>query len=232
MSEQQSQAGIQGPPGFQPPRLDEAPVASEWSPPEDPDEQRGLPGPVRGAIAVLAVVVLVAGIWALGGFKVRTDTDQHVQPGESIESGPYEFVFSKATAQKNTSSDGEVSWMVLVHGTARTTGDESIYPKNSMFAAKDPETVEQPDAGDTEIGTEGTGTHASYLTPGLPLVPYRVQFEFSEHFKPTDRILFAAYRLQEGNALLLDTGEKSWNNTRYAYRYDLPITVLPEKNDS
>lgn len=233
MSEQQSPPGIPGPPAVHAPRLDATPVASDWGPPEpEPDEQRRLPGPVRALIVVLAVAVLVGGVWALGGFKVRTDTDERVQPGQTIESGPYEFAFSTATAQKFTDGDGEVSWQVVVLGTARTTGDEAISPSNTMFVAKDPETVEQPDAGDSEAGTGDTGTHPAYLTPGLPPVPFRVEFPFSEHFKPSGRILFAVYRLEEGNALLLDTGEKAWKNTRYVYRYDIPVTVLPEQKDS
>ncbi|GAB3746029.1 hypothetical protein [Microlunatus parietis] len=230
MSEQQSPPGIPGPPAVQAPRLDETPIASEWGPPEDePDEQRRLPGPVRALIVVLVVAVLVGGVWALGGFKVRTDTDERVQPGQTIETGPYELAFSEATAQKHIDDDGTATWYVTVLGTARTTGDEALSPRNTMFVAKDPETVEQPDAGDAEIGTGDTGTHPANLTPGLPPVPYRVMFMFSEHYRPTDKILFAVYRLEEGNALLLDTGEKSWNNTRYVFRYDLPLTVLPEK---
>ncbi|MFC7619730.1 hypothetical protein [Microlunatus sp. GCM10028923] len=233
MSEQQSPPGIPGPPAFQAPRLDETPVATEWGPPEpEPEEQRRLPGPVRALLVVLVIALLFVGIWALGGFKVRTDTDERVQPGQAIESGPYEFVFSKATAQKTTDSDGKVSWEVVVLGTARTTGDEAISPSNTMFAAKDPKTVEEPDAGDSEIGTGEVGNHPSNLTPGLPPVPYQVMFQFSEHYQPTDKILFAVHRLEEGNALLLDTGEKGWKNTRYVFRYDLPITVLPEKKDS
>ncbi|WP_152365144.1 hypothetical protein [Microlunatus speluncae] len=232
MSEQQVQPGGQQP-QFRPPRLDDAEVGADWAPPQD-DERRGLPGPAKAAIVILAIVVVIGGIWALGGFKVRTDERTVVQPGQLVKSGPYEFTFNDATVQKIKDYDDSIKWTLIVRGTGRTTGDESMSPMTGgtgMFLAKDPLTVETPESDTDMIGTSNGLDSASDFTPGLPPVPYQVEFTFSERYEPSKDVQLAVSEIEYSNPTILDTGEKTWNNGRDTFVYRLPVTVLPEDID-
>jgi hypothetical protein len=235
VSEQQGQPGGQQP-QFMPPQLDEIDVDAGWQPPDDDDQddRPGLSAVAKVAIVVLALAVVIGGVYALGGFKVRTDVRTIVAPGTKIVSGPYEFTFTEATAQKVKEYDDSIKWEVIVRGTGRTTGDVSISPStgvSNMFIARDPNTVETADPETATIGRGGFDGPSKF-TPGLPAVPYQVEFAFSEFYKPSDKIRFAVFELEYSNQHILDTDEKSWNNTIDAFIYDLPLTVLPEDLDN
>lgn len=217
-------------------RLDPREVDPAWpAPGGDADDRPRLPGVARAGIVVLVLAVLIGGVWALGGFKARTDYRIVVQPGQMIESGPYEFTFTHATAQQVKGFDDELSWHVVAHGTVRLNGDESMSPRTGgggMFLAKDPNTVETEVSDSAEIGPAGSSETASVLTPGLPPVPYRVEFSFSEYYEPADRIQFGVAKLEYGDAVILQTGEKAWNPTEHVFIYDnLPLKVLPPETD-
>jgi hypothetical protein len=96
---------------------------------------------VRSTLVYLAVLValalLVAGVWGFGGFKKRTDTLRPVPPGERFTSGPYEFSFSEATVQR-TKLDGVISWKVKVLGQGRTTGKEAIRASTACSSSRTP----------------------------------------------------------------------------------------------
>ncbi len=220
-----------------PPQLDEIDVDAGWQPPADDqrvDRRGGLPGPAKAGIVLLALAVVVGGIWALGGFKVRTDVRHPVAPGTLVVSGPYEFTFTHATAQKKKEYDDSIKWIVIAEGTGRTTGDESISPMtggSGMFAAADPNTVEAPDAESDIIGPGESYDGPSDFTPGIAPLRYRVEFNFSEHYKPDKFVKFAVFEIEYSNNHIIDTGEKTWHNTRDAFVYQLPITVLPPDVD-
>ncbi len=220
-----------------PPQLDDVEVDASWQPPQDDDQndgRRGLPGVAKAGIVILAIAVVIGGIWALGGFKVRTDERTLVQPGQLVKSGPYEFTFTDATVQKIKDYDDSIKWTLIVKGSGRTTGDESISPMtggNGMFLAKDPLTVETPEADSDQIGNGNGLDSASDFTPGLAPVPYQVEFTFSERYEPSKDVQFAVSEIEYSNAIILDTGEKTWNNGRHTFVYRLPVTVLPPDLD-
>lgn len=220
-----------------PPQLDQAEVDAGWQPPVVDDRvepRRGVPGGVKGLLVVLALVLVIVGIWALGGFKVRTDVRTPVAAGTLVKTGPYEFTFDDATVQQKKDYDDSIHWELIVRGSGRTTGDESISPSwgsNGMFIAKDPNTVERPTLESDTIGVGESFSGASDFTPGLAPVPYQLKFTFSEHFKPSDHVQFAVFELEFSNNHILDTDEKTWNNTRDAFVYELPVTVLPPDLD-
>lgn len=220
-----------------PPQLDDVEVDANWQPPQDDDHddgRRGLPGLAKAAIVVLAVAVVIGGIWALGGFKPRTDERTVVQPGQLVKSGPYELAFTDATVQKIKDYDDSIKWTLIVKGTGRTTGDKSISPMtggNGMFVAKDPLTVETPESDSATIGTGNGLESASDFTPGLAPVPYQVEFTFSERYEPSKDVQFGVSEVEYTNPLVLDNDEKTWNNGRDIFVYRLPLTVLPPDLD-
>lgn len=234
MSEQQPLPG--GQPPAEPPRWqDEAGIDAAWSAPaaaERADDGPGLPTPVKAGIVILALALVIGGIWALGGFETRTNLQTPVAAGEQVTSGPFELAFTDATAQKVKNWDDEIIWKVRARGVGRTTGDESISPDMNMFAARDPNTVESAEASRGTIGaSEGSLDEAANFTPGLESVPYQVEVEFSKFYEPGDTIKFGVFVVEYKNAMLLDTGEKTWRPTPYVSVYNLPLEILPEDLD-
>ena len=77
------------------------------------------------AVVAASLVLVVAVVALLGGFRERTDLLTRVPAGSLITSGPYEVTLTKATVQHRTSSN---EWVVAASGAARTTGATSIRP--------------------------------------------------------------------------------------------------------
>ena len=135
--------------------------------------------------ALVALALLVAGVWAFGGFKQRTDLLRPVPPGQRFISGPYEFSFSEATVQR-TKVDGVTSWKVKVLGQGRTTGKEAISPSfvesfDGRFVLKDPG-IGQIVAPDGQQYGSDTSFSRHNFTPGLPPIPYTLSFTLDEHY--------------------------------------------------
>jgi hypothetical protein len=74
-------------------------------------------------------------------FKKRTDLLRTTPPGTLFTTGPYEFRFTDATAQRRKDFDGTPFWRVVMIGEGRTTGKESIspgyLPNSGMFISRD-----------------------------------------------------------------------------------------------
>ena len=207
--------------------LDEGQVDPGWAPPEP--RRRPLPSWVV-PVAVVAVLALLLGlVWGAGGFGRRTDLLLDRAPGTTVSTGPYELRFSTATAQQRTDYRGEVVWRLVMSGEGRTTGDESIAPlfadQNGMFVAKDQASGEIQVADGQALGVEKR--LGGRFTPGLPMQPFEVQFEFGEDYRPQPSITFVVYQLDYRDSSLLGNQDKSWRNAERAYRFQLPVTELP-----
>ncbi len=181
-------------------------------------------------VGVVAIALVLALIWALGGFERRTDLRIPTEPGAVIRTGPYEFTFTKATAQRINRFGNEVVVDVRVIGTGRTTGDASIAPStlNPMFVARDETSREVQEAQGQRFGSGSGFDQGDTFTPGLPPVPYTVTFEFSETYRPGSSLVFAVSELEYTDTTLLGTGEKSWNNGDRNFVLTLPVTQLPD----
>jgi hypothetical protein len=184
-----------------------------------------------GALALVAILVLT---WVPGGFRESPPSLETVAPDAVIATGPYEFTFTKATAQHQPkTSYAPETWKVVAIGTGRTTGEETIAPStfgdDGMFVARDPQTSERQNATGAEFGDEGGMGHA--FTPGLPPIPYRVQFVFSAAYRPgaTIRLTIIAQQIGNNDLIQTDDATKSWRNDDYGYLVTLPVTVVPEE---
>lgn len=182
-------------------------------------------------LGTLAVVLAVVVIWAAGGFATRTDLRIPTAAGHVITTGPYEFTFSTATAQRKTRNSGKTEVEVTVVGTGRTTAEKAAAPSytNSMFVAKDDAGGEIQEATSQRFGSEANTDNGSNFTPGLPPIEYRVVFEFSGKYQPGATLRFAVSELEFSDASLLGTGEKLWNNGERNFVLLLPITRLPDE---
>jgi hypothetical protein len=192
---------------------------------------------VRSTLVYLAVLValalLVAGVWGFGGFKKRTDTLRPVPPGQRFTSGPYEFSFSEATVQR-TKLDGVISWKVKVLGQGRTTGKEAISPSfvesfDGMFVLKDPGTGQIAAPDGQQYGSDTSFSRHNF-TPGLPPIPYTLSFTVDEHYQPGPVLRLGAGDLVYSSHFLT-TEEKTWHNGDYITLVPLPVRVLPPATD-
>ena len=207
--------------------LDEGQVDPTWTPPEP--GRRPLPRWVAPVAVVAALVLVLVLVWGAGGFGRRTDLLLDRPVGSLVTTGPYEFRFSSATAQQRTDYSGAVVWRVVMSGEGRTTGEESIAPlyadDNGMFVAKDETSGEIQTSDGQTLGVEKR--IGGRFTPGLPLQPFEVQFEFSQDYRPQPVITLGVYQLEFRDSSLLGNQEKSWRNAERAYRFELPVTELP-----
>jgi hypothetical protein len=217
--------------------LDDGAISPDWAAPTSTDPsgatavgpRRTLP-PAAVHLTLLVALALVASlVWGLGGFARRTDVLRDTPVGTSISTGPYELRFTGATAQQRTGFDGTVTWRVTMTGEGRTTGDESIAPDYlgdfGMFVAKDDA------SGEVQIPQSQTFGPRQRIggafTPGLPLQPYAVQFDFSAAYRPQDTVTFVVYELELRDSSLLGNQDEEWRNATAAHRFRLPLEVLP-----
>ena len=197
-----------------------------WAPPV----RRWRPHPALLVTAALALVAAL--IWGLGGFADRTDLRLDARPGQVISTGPYEFAFTEATAQRMNRFGSEYIVQVLVKGTGRTTGHEAITPEtlNPMFAAALAPGGEVRENVGQRFGPGATYGHGTSFTPGLPPVEFSVVFELGGDASPATTLTFAVAELEYSDTTLLGTGEQNWNNADARYVMSLPLTRLPDQD--
>lgn len=232
-------AGPDAPPDTEPARSQPGEQASGvWADSDPLDEDWPEPKPVRhrplwltAGVPVVVLALLVTLVWSFGGFELRRNAVTVQEPGSVVESGPFEFVFTEVTAQPTYDAEG---WTITVIGTGRVLGDEAERPRtgdNGPFVARDPKSREVQVPLSPEVGerpTEEDRAQGTYFTPGLPMVPIRLEMEFTEAYEPTAELTFIVLNQEYTDNTLTGTGEKTWNNTSSGTIIDLPVTVLPE----
>lgn len=208
---------------------DEREVDPTGSPPIAPSRRRSLPPGAAWGLVAGALVALVTLTWALGGFERRTDLIRTRPVGSLVSTGPYELRFGNATAQQRTTYDDRVVWRVTAVGEGRTTGDVTIAPDylgdDGMFVAKDAASgvVSTPESQSFRTGGFVNG---AAFTPGLPLQPFRVQFEFPRTYQPGATVSFVVFDLEFRDSSLLGDQDPQWRNADEASRFELPVDVL------
>ncbi|WP_375424418.1 hypothetical protein [uncultured Friedmanniella sp.] len=206
---------------------DEGAVDPQWGPPGPPSRTLS---PAAVVLAVSLVLVLLLGlVWRLGGFEARTDVVADAAVGSTLDTGPYQLRFTEATAQQRTDFQNRVTWRVTMVGEGLTTGDESITPDydgdDGMFVAKDPAGGEVQTPSSVSF-RPGSSLFGGSFTPGLPLQPFSVTFDFSEGYRPPATVTFLVYDVELRDTSLLGNQDPEWANTAYASRLRLPLRVL------
>ncbi len=186
-----------------------------------------------GIVVTVLIAALLATVWRLGGFREEQRAFAQVAPGTPIATGPFELVFTEATAQHLLPTDyRKGSWEVTVIGTGRTTGDDTISPQDSgsssmLVARAGADQVAYPD--DQKFGAGRGG-----FTPGLPMVRYTATFQFADGFRPGDTLRLAVIDQVFSNRALIkteDSTDEEWHNGRDGWRLDLPLRELAPKTD-
>ncbi|QGN34510.1 hypothetical protein [Microlunatus sp. Gsoil 973] len=206
--------------------VDDDPVDPTWPEPSAPRfSRRRL---LTVGIPVLALVLLIASVWALGGFAERDDRITEVARGKSFMNGPFEFSFDRATVQE-TDGYGKYKRIqkVLVTGTIRNTGDTAISPSGDWFVARPRQGTEVEEGQTARIGATDSFSAPEDVTPGLPATRLTVDFEFPPTFD--DRtLLFAVGELSYGShSYFSGDNDQFWDTGGgNAFRLQLPITRL------
>jgi hypothetical protein len=221
---------VPAPTAVRPVWLDEGEVNPSWSAPVPRARHRPLPPGAVWALVAAALVGLLALTWALGGFERRTDLLRPTAVGALVSTGPYELRFTAATAQQRTTYDDRVVWRVTAVGEGRTTGDVTLAPDYSgddgMFVSKDGASGEVR-TPESQSFRPGGFVSSEAFTPGLPLQPFRVEFEFPRTYAPGATITFVVFDLELRDSSLLGDQEPRWRNADAGSRFELPVKKLP-----
>jgi hypothetical protein len=212
--------------------LDEDAVAADWPPPVGEPPVRRVPGWAIWTAGLLVLVLLGVAVWGLGGFRKRTDLRRPTAPGTIVSSGPYELTFTEVTVQPDLDDSGAIEkWEIVVVGSGRTTGDQSLSPpyygNDSMFAAKDPASGEVQVPTYADFGS-GVDSDKIAFTPGLAPVRYALRFEFPATYQPQPTLQLLVSEL-EYSTRYIASDEKTWIIGTYGFLYELPVRELPPK---
>lgn len=207
--------------------VDDGPIDPTWS--EPTASGRGRRRLFTVGIPVLALIVLIGSVWALGGFGDRNDTVTKIGIGKTFVNGPYEFSFSKATVQE-TAGYGKHKRIqkVVVTGTARNLGDKAMSPLYRWFLARGKHGTRVETSQTAMVGDPGQFYAPDDVTPGLPAAPLNVTFEFPPTFDD-ETLIFAVGELTYGNHSYFSSGDdQSWDTGNgNVFRVQLPLTRLP-----
>lgn len=177
---------------------------------------------------MLAVIVLIGSVWALGGFNDRDDTLTKVAAGKTFSNGPYEFSFSRATVQE-TEGYGKYKRIqkVVVTGTIRNVGDQADSPSGDWFVARGLNSSHVETGQSAMIGDPDQFNAPEDVTPGLPAVPVSVDFEFPPTFDDKT-LVFGVGELSYGTHSYYSGDDNQFWDTGSGnvFRLQLPITRL------
>lgn len=205
--------------------IDDDPVDPTWPEPAGPRVSRRL---FVVGIPVLALVVLIGAVWALGGFAERDDRVTDMARGKTFSNGPFEFSFDRATVQE---ADGYGDYKriqkVVVTGTIRNTGDTAISPSGDWFLARARHGTHVEEGKLAGIGDSDLFDAPDDVTPGLPATKLTVNFEFPPTFDDAT-LIFVVGELSYGtHSYFSDDDNQYWDTGGgNAYRMLLPITRL------
>lgn len=216
--------------------VDDAAVDPAWAPPQLVDFDAPAPRPRRSrwltrGVPALAVIAVLLGVWALGGFRDREDRTIEVRPGEHFTNGAFVMTIDSATIQRKKGYDKDPYIQdVVVHGTAQNIWTESTSPYGDWFAATNPprETIRSGDLVNTDYGDDAPSNTPDDLAPGLPAVPITIDFEFPDTFR-ADQLIVAMEQIDYRNHSVTTTvDDKDWGNASTgSFRTTVPVHRLP-----
>lgn len=182
--------------------------------------------------AVLALVVVVAGLWAAGGFQTR-QTLVDKQAGEPLDLGPVEL-----TVQQAISYDFAGEAQIEVPASCRLTTEQSAgtvhyaIARNSFAGVRvNGEVQLSPEVMMTLGVDDGLyfGQTRQILSPGVPAVACVLRFTLPLAALDADTVTVLLWRLQfteQGNVKNDQDTSKTWNASSDGYRVQLPLTQV------
>lgn len=230
-------------PAHQPRRSSPASEQPTWAPPAADQTPAGVPGPAGPRrrlptaakvllAAVLALVVVIAGLWAAGGFQTR-QTLVDKQAGEPLDLGPVEL-----TVQQAISYDFAGEAQIEVPASCRLTTEQSAgtvhyaIARNSFAGVRvNGEVQLSPEVMMTLGVDDGLyfGQTRQILSPGVPAVACVLRFTLPLAALDADTVTVLLWRLQfteQGNVKNDQDTSKTWNASSDGYRVQLPLTQV------
>ncbi len=177
----------------------------------------------------LGLVLLVVAVWALGGFAYRGgDRIARVDPGTTLEVGPYELSFTSATVQHQLSPE---KYVVVVTATGRTTKDKTISPttgESGFLYSKNPTGGEIQTVKSFTFG-ESTDIilSAHDFTPGLDKIAFTATFDYAQPV--AGKLLLVVFDQEFSDIHLFSDDEPTWNRIDTGYSLMLPVQTLPDR---
>ena len=180
--------------------------------------------------AVLVLAVLVAGLWAAGGFQTR-QTLIDKQAGEPLDLGPVEL-----TVQQAISYDFAGEAQIEVPASCRLTTGQSAgtvhyaIARNSFAGVRVNGEVQLSSEVMMTLGVDDGlyfGQTREVLSPGVPAVPCVLRFTLPLAALDADTVTVLLWQLQfteQSNVKNDQETSKTWNASSDGYRVQLPLT--------
>ncbi|WP_028707497.1 hypothetical protein [Propionicicella superfundia] len=196
---------------------DTGPLATDW--PAPGPRRRPLP-----AVIGLILVLLVATVWACGGFRERTGRFPLVAAGTTVETGQLRVTFTHADARTYGSSGDE--WVVTVYGRCENVSDTPLEPSNTdAFGGNVLGTEVYRYAELLRFGGPGSGATLD-LNPGVQPTRCELSYRFPRSTGLTDRFVVAVLDLVWKDNTITGSGEYSWVQRSTGVRLAVPLVVL------
>lgn len=204
--------------------FDDEPLEARWAPPSRSRKPRWW---VTALIITVALALATGVVAAFGGLDRWRGRFPVLATPSTITTGPLEVTFTRAIARKPAYSD---KWEVSAYGTCRNVSanqENLITIVNAAFIARL--------AGDSESHAPRLMTYASYdsrlsstnLNPGLAPQPCLLDFAFRGDVPITNYLELGIFMVEWTDPSLTQSGEKQWYPTDEAYRFYLPLVILP-----
>ncbi len=193
------------------------------------DHRRRLSAGLLTGLIAAAVVLIVAVVWAVGGFEKRRDLLTEISPGTTITTGPYTFTFTEVTAQRTIDVSDRIQWEVIALGTGESNDTETgapDYGDSGSFVSRDVASREVQVPKGIRF-SDGEVRHN--FTPGLAPVPFSVSFNYPESYQPQATLQFVVFDLEKYDNALLGEGDEEWHSAGKGYSMNLPIRILPDQ---
>jgi hypothetical protein len=182
-------------------------------------------------VLVLALAGVVV-VFALGGFELRSDDIEWLEPGAEADAGNLVFRFSRATAQYRTSEFSDPSWEVICYGEVRNPHSENLaLARTSEIGNVMAVWGDTPGARKTEADFSYTvdGVGSRRVLPDNQWSQLEVHFQLGEDFSPEEQFGIATMPMVFGEWEVWSLGSADWHLDVYGTRRVtvLPLTVLP-----
>lgn len=209
--------------------MDDRPAVTVTTETEEPAApartRRRVPWPV---VVLVALAVLVAGLWRAGGFRTSADTVHEFSAGETVDLGPMTVTVRNAKAVKGY----DELWLVRVYGTCEVSTPEgmSFYDKGWLFAtAADtprPRLVGEPRDVVIDPANASSLTRLT-LAAGMP-IECAFESQMPEGYSPAQGIRLGLMGIEMRDRSILQDQGKRWSSNGTTHLVTLPVHTVTE----
>jgi hypothetical protein len=197
---------------------DTGPLETDWP---SPGRHRWR---VLGVVAV-ALVLVVAGTWAGGGFAERTGRFPLVATGTSVETAQLRVTFTRAEARP--AGDANPDLRVTVYGTCENVSDTPTASSNSDAFSGAVPFADFVNTDYIAFGGPGSNTTTN-LNPGLQPTVCGVTFSFPATTILSDVFLVVVCDMVWKDNTITQSGEHSWVWQNTGVKVAVPLVIVSD----